>query len=1358
MAYTSSLNYKVWATSWTIPTQGLGAYPALVPLLRPTDDIANSYVRVPSDTSGLDNVPWNYYYNLVQQIPVGRRVYYGHFWQDDGMTVFRNRTDYYKLRRDGTTYGDQPSETVTGFGDSNPLKYTSIWGLSAAADGKISFKNFLQKCNTFGVTFDYYWDDTESHLQYDLMSVYCTFAGSYDANGIPIIADYLDIPDPRRTPSIVNDFRFSSTSSTYTNINGRSFSQEFLQKYKDTTDNQSETRTSQEILSFYTNVTNRQDFKAPWGTTNIYAAYAWSSSLFTYNFGTLKKKLIHDSISEMGLNIKVMQSELFPVNKDEAKYATDLNNHYFIKDAITGYNVSPHLYGDIAQSIINNYGYKPAPINDYERYTIVSGGTSLGPPAYWAFVKELRRLRGIHRSNNTAYQNFTPIISTPYYSGEDRKLHLDIRYWYELMYHACLHGAQFFNLFVRQGEDTGFEEIQVFLDEWKRISENNTAIPASNSSGNTSVLVDRINLEEAATRGIISGGYIPSIGKWIWRLTATPTVNSYTLADSTQTDLPLNIEIASNTRGTWIVRSVPGRPNYLPGYTENGVTKTPPVIIEAKPTIVSKSPMSKTPYNSRILIKPGDLSPNPLVIGSPITSDQTEFQQKFNKVFDYLIARYEPYWVGVDDVVGKLQARNTLGISGSQNPFGTENELLFRYAAYNSTEGWFDPLTHPKQFANAVKSAYVPFERARVPQNANQRFINDDSRAVFAVNYYYNQGGGSNTFFGLAPNFFWYPDNDSQKFLTANYEENYQNKIVRTLIRHPYGKFETVQKTSKSNIGTWRSVPWMTRNWAGDHWRFDQYLLLREKTTFRDLLTNPATVRDSSLGVLVNGVPDVNLNTVYSTMQYPAGYVATDVDYARAVGHTLPVTIGSPWVSYPNGITWSGGWWGGSSPTLNFNERTMLNNDGSTPSTTPPTLNNSITSQAGIPSSSLTGLSYGYGEKVLQSLNNLSADWADKIEFIAYIGNLPYGPIQEYTVPWMLYKDPNNPTNVQYFKWRLDASVSHWKEKFKSPFTGFANVVMDASAPLERTFHQYQAPGYTAWKNINADGISFAENIPVSWIRDQYNYTRGLSANPDKGVIVGIETFGHYMFKHDAYYLDPTNTEQSRYPNDPAPRHWCLDNDKATPLYTRLYNLVIGQRRWGKEYTNSIWKRGGSNNKDLGEIFSVENPLANGPQGAKLDAYPFFWNCFIENVGGDLRWKTLPGTNFNNSGGIPWNRDRRFRLFFLYPTVLALNASIVDYFHCGTGYYPVETPYGDGPGWFDIKLGNTVIADMETNGSYPVVANTPQPNRKTPMTPAMNYWTGNKDTSEFELLYACMKAGITTGLDSLGFTDLYNQL
>jgi hypothetical protein len=45
-----------------------------------------------------------------------------------------------------------------------------------------------------------------------------------------------------------------------------------------------------------------------------------------------------------------------------------------------------------------------------------------------------------------------------------------------------------------------------------------------------------------------------------------------------------------------------------------------------------------------------------------------------------------------------------------------------------------------------------------------------------------------------------------------------------------------------------------------------------------------------------------------------------------------------------------------------------------------------------------------------------------------------------------------------------------------------------------------------------------------------------------------------------------------------------------------------------------------------------------------------------------------------------------------------------------------------------------------------------------PTTPARNNWTGIARTSEFELLYACMKGGLTAGLDSLGFTDLHDEL
>jgi len=65
---------------------------------------------------------------------------------------------------------------------------------------------------------------------------------------------------------------------------------------------------------------------------------------------------------------------------------------------------------------------------------------------------------------------------------------------------------------------------------------------------------------------------------------------------------------------------------------------------------------------------------------------------------------------------------------------------------------------------------------------------------------------------------------------------------------------------------------------------------------------------------------------------------------------------------------------------------------------------------------------------------------------------------------------------------------------------------------------------------------------------------------------------------------------------------------------------------------------------------------------------------------------------------------------------------------------------------------------MEMIGNAAVVSNFPFPNRKTPTKPPQNFWTGFARTSEFELLYACMKGGITTGLDSLYFNELHEEL
>lgn len=611
MAYESSLNYRVWATSWSIPAQGLGAYPAFVPLMRPPDAIANT-ARQPTDLTGLSIPAWDYFYNLVQQIPRTRRVYHGHYWQDDGMNIYKFNIDYYKLRKDGTTYGDQQGEIISGFGDANPLKFSSPWGFTSGADGKTSLKAFLQKCITFGVTFDYYWDDSESHLHYQLGSNYNAYSGGFDANGLPInIPSYFSLPDPRRTAAIVKDYRFNNLN--FLNINDRTFAQEFIQKYKDITNNQSESRTYLELLSFYTTITSRQDFSIPWGTEHIPAMYAFDSTLFTYNFGTVRTRTIYAAFQEMSLanRTKRFQTDLYPVNKDEAQYVTDLNSHYMIRDDIPLYDYCCHLYGDVSQNVIDFYGYTRNPTTDYERYAIVYGGVPLGTPAYHAFLKEMRKLRGMCRTNSASFQKLTAVISSPYYSGEERKLYTDPRYWYELMYHACLHGVGFFNAFIKENETTGFAEIQQFLDEWKTVSSNIGGVPVSNAHGTMAELADRIDLAEAVTVGVVSGMWFVSQNKWLWRLTAAPDVTRYARNDPTQTDLPAFIEIPPESRGVWLVRNSPDRPNYIPTpASPNNITVTANVPIIQTPEVVSKSPLSKSPFNSRLSNTISDLSPN----------------------------------------------------------------------------------------------------------------------------------------------------------------------------------------------------------------------------------------------------------------------------------------------------------------------------------------------------------------------------------------------------------------------------------------------------------------------------------------------------------------------------------------------------------------------------------------------------------------------------------------------------------------------------------------------------------------------------------------------------------------------------
>jgi hypothetical protein len=739
----------------------------------------------------------------------------------------------------------------------------------------------------------------------------------------------------------------------------------------------------------------------------------------------------------------------------------------------------------------------------------------------------------------------------------------------------------------------------------------------------------------------------------------------------------------------------------------------------------------------------------PVIITQPPT---LSFQEKFDIVLNYLINRYEPGWSAATPALGKAATMQLLGISSAINPLvlGGTVENAFNYST-NSDEGWFDPLTHPKDFASTVLSAYKNFERARSPQRAANKFVQYNLNGIFSQDFLYN---GGNAFFGYHPKFDWYPGNSLPYQIHMGYSANYDNCIRRSLIHSPYGNLSTPMNFY---FGNWRRYPWLTDRYTAEAFQFDMYLLMRENTTVRDLLSDHTVNRNPELGVIVDGVTDIHLNTLYRGICFDAGAISIVPfnDYGRTGGGYSAdrVLVGSPWIRFPDGITYSS-WWGGGRAGLCFHYDSLLMFNGNTFPSDPQILSDSADKQ---PMTDVVGLSFGYGETLLESLNELSETWGNSMEFIAYLGCLPYGTGFEMRIPFALYKDPTLVGNKNYFKWRLDASVSHWKEKFKSPFDGFAHVVMDASAVIERTYHKWQDPGYTFWTN-SSNGISYAENIPVEWARDQYNYTFGdLGPNTDKGVILGVEKFAEYMFKDDVGLVYPNRNDQRRFPGDTNPRHWCLDDDKASDLFSTANDVLLGQRKWTTAYSNSVWGMGVCGSSKLGEIFTVSTPeyLADTNKSA-MSAFSCFYNTFIEvENDGDIKWKRVPGTIFNNGNdGVPWINDRRFRLFYLYPTMLALNTTIVDYFHDGIGYYN----HLNKSGWYDKSLGNLFESNMEANARGSVVSDFPYPNRRTPTKPAQNFWTGIARTSEFELLYACMKGGITAGLDSLYFNELCNEL
>jgi hypothetical protein len=269
------------------------------------------------------------------------------------------------------------------------------------------------------------------------------------------------------------------------------------------------------------------------------------------------------------------------MNAQEAKFATDLNGHRRVQTHIPGYAHQVHCYGQLSGGfdatgnggiggLINSYGYPSGATTDvnvrfgksFGWHPVAEGGITFGNSAYQAFIADLRRIRAILRTKPDAYiDGICPWMCggisgsfngfsgdaeyTQFYQGNSYAR----EYYLEELYHLCLNGVRRINFFDPNKTVSLANE---GLSNWSVISGNTLAKPCTNATATVGATVDRIDLYQAGTNMVISGGDIGVTGSRLWRMTAPPGKIRFTKTSTTQPLLPDRIPIPVNSRGVWL--------------------------------------------------------------------------------------------------------------------------------------------------------------------------------------------------------------------------------------------------------------------------------------------------------------------------------------------------------------------------------------------------------------------------------------------------------------------------------------------------------------------------------------------------------------------------------------------------------------------------------------------------------------------------------------------------------------------------------------------------------------------------------------------------------------------------------------
>jgi hypothetical protein len=619
--YSADDRYKWGATSYV--------YLGIVPAVNISGNSYNGY-RTPGVTNNSDisSSMLSTVKSRLSSIPPTRRclgVFY--YWPDCNLYTKEHQT-YYRAKNDGTTYSG--STFMTPWMDVNlneaKLSFTSL--LQNFASSGVTFDYVIDDKEA------QYYFTLDGNNTYNYWNNY-TYYG-YPQDPYPNLAYETPMPDARVMSAVYADSRFSSYVNPSTGLTfGGEFLVNYKNMIGNQSLTSTPGQILARVINV-TGVTAYKPPSLWWqpysgdinykGYTGGYTFYncavpAWNATVVSWLHGYYAKNLFDDTLSGVcGFeNTKHVQYEIYPVNSTESKYLLKSNSERQLQSAISTTWSADAYYGLITNVIFPTFalpcngsyssyfpirsGYVKTPVNDVETYswcghliTTYSNSSLVRYPeedacnggsikkfykqlSFKVLVNSMMFLRASMRSDSTFWQRFTPWVSPPnypfanYYSAFTYENGVGKGYWYEMMYHLCLHGAQLFNYFDYTYNPYNMNYIQDFLDEWRRISSNSKARPCSNSTGDINSVVDRLTLSDVFENVLISGGKLLVSGKYLWRITIPPKFidnngNATLVRVGSDSDIPQFIDIngsdVKNSCGVWIIRDVATPPNYIP--------------------------------------------------------------------------------------------------------------------------------------------------------------------------------------------------------------------------------------------------------------------------------------------------------------------------------------------------------------------------------------------------------------------------------------------------------------------------------------------------------------------------------------------------------------------------------------------------------------------------------------------------------------------------------------------------------------------------------------------------------------------------------------------------------------------------